>query len=197
MHTILLTHKLQHTTCKIAHASMWSVRPSNFLREVGTREDSLRLLEGVDLTAASFLADVKIFKQPIAIGMEALDDIDGGHGFLHLGGALLSHALDGGLVVGLGALVVGDGLGILCALFSGVFHHLLILSLGILLLEISLLHLLFEVSDHGIHHRKHAIALFALLGVCSECLRRRRGSTVAVRLNEADRHTSACNATRC
>ena len=71
---------------------------------------------------------------------------------------------------------------ILSALVGRVFHHVLIIGLGVLLFNLSFGHLLVQILDQGIHPGDDAIALFGLLGVGVKALRWWGNAPVQTRL---------------
>merc|ERR1719377_31982 len=159
-------------------------------REISTGQDRLCLGQGITLTCACTLADIVILEQPVAILMITFNEADGCQSLLHFGVPLLGflHQVDLGL--SLGTFLLSDRLGILDALLRRVPGELLVIALRILLFELSLLHLLLQVSNQAVHHGDDAVALFALLGVGTESLWGRRLSSLIVHahLNEGSWH---------
>merc|ERR1711924_492660 len=85
------------------------------------REHSFPLSQGINLAGACRLACLEIVQQPITITMSCSEELMSGHGLLH-GGRLGLLILDQScLSVCLEALLVGDRLGIACALVRTVF----------------------------------------------------------------------------
>merc|ERR1719265_110706 len=121
-------------------------------REVGARQDCLRLGQGIDLTSAGVLADIVILEEPVAVLVETFNVIDSRQSLLHLGLPLLGLLHDVHLSLSLGAVLLGDGLGIRNTLLCCIPGELLVVTLCILLVELCLLHLLLQVSNKAVHH---------------------------------------------
>merc|ERR1719240_974342 len=80
---------------------------------------------------------------------------------------------EGRLQVRKSTLLVCQGLGVFSAFGRRVLHKGLVVTLSIFFSDLSLCHLLVQVLGERVHHRNDAIALFGLLGVSLNRLRRR------------------------
>mmetsp|Transcript_21501 Transcript_21501/g.50049 ORF Transcript_21501/g.50049 Transcript_21501/m.50049 type:complete len:287 (-) Transcript_21501:1217-2077(-) len=112
--------------------------------------------------------------------MQRLDVFQSGH--QQARGVLLGRLVlfQGCIQVRLGTLFVGECLAVLHPFRCRVLHHLLVVSLRILLLCLCLGHLLVEVLDEQVDHGNHASSLLRLLRVCIPRLRWRSRSVLAL-----------------
>mmetsp|Transcript_80513 Transcript_80513/g.209660 ORF Transcript_80513/g.209660 Transcript_80513/m.209660 type:complete len:417 (+) Transcript_80513:86-1336(+) len=156
--------------------------------EVGTREHSLGPVQRLNLVGPSFHPHVKVGQEPVALLVQAHDD-------LHVALKLLGVGLVVGLVLQqrllgsrLGGLLGGQRLGVCLPLVRGIRHEMLVVALGILLAGLHLGHLLGEVLDEQVDHGDDAAALLGLGRILLLGL--------PLHLHEGGAHACACNATR-
>merc|ERR1719198_2473339 len=166
-------------------------------REICTRQHSLGLLESIDLTSTGLLADIEILQQPIAVGMQTLQELHGCHHLLHAVSLLLGFLLHQTLRISLGCFLISDGFGVSDPLLCGLACKLFVLSLSILLFKFHLLHLLVQISHEHVHHGNHSVALLALLRIRIPSLRRRCAiGHLLVRRDLHETDAGASNTTR-
>merc|ERR1740117_755353 len=159
-------------------------------RIVCATQDSLRLLDRIDLAVPGFLAHVVILHQEITFGVGCRDDIDSGHVLLGRLCVVLRVALEGGLSIGLGGTLVAERLHVLGPFVGGIGKHLFIIGLCILFLLGGHRHLLVHVSNQKIHHGNNTVA-FRTLRATLACGRWRRWGRDGL---DKRRDASACDA---
>merc|ERR1719313_3145854 len=120
----------------------------------------LCLSKRVDLTGAGFLAHIEILEEPVALVVDVLDCCCQ---FLSSGGFGVCVLLKLSLHVCQGTLLILEALGVLGPLLCRVLHHLLVVTLSVLLFCLCDGHLLVEVLDQEIDHGNHSIGLLTLL----------------------------------
>merc|ERR1719247_3060985 len=131
--------------------------------EVGTREDCLGILEGLNLVGASLLTKVKILKKEITLGMEVSES--GGDEAQVLIGICqhtllrLKLSLKGGLCTSLG----GDSLAVGCTSRLRLSHEFGIIVRRSLLLVLCIFHVCLNLANHHVHEANHACTFLAFL----------------------------------
>merc|ERR1719324_1953952 len=105
-------------------------------RVVSATQHRLCFAKGINLAGACLLSYVKILQKPITLSMERLDVPNRGSKLAHGRFFVLCGLLKRRLHVCQSTLLVCQTLGIISTLVGGVFHHLLVVCLGILFLRL-------------------------------------------------------------
>merc|ERR1719453_2397114 len=162
---------------------------------VSTTQDSLSLLQRIDLSSAGLLANLEVLQQEVARPVQARNVLTQSHQVCCRRGLVLLRRIEVALKAGLLALLLGDRLAVRRTLLRTVLHQLLVVLLRVrLVLRIRLhLHrkLVLELRDQ----RRRATGVLLRVGARGG-RRRRRGDAVIRRgadRRESD-HTRACNA---
>merc|ERR1719217_603459 len=103
-----------------------------------------------------FLAGIEVVDQPIAISMEICYVLLGGHELILLRSLLISIFYNLILKTSFHSCLFFDRLRVCCTFRCCFGYHDLILLLCILFFEFHFLNLLFEISNHHVHHGNYA-----------------------------------------
>merc|ERR1719453_2055252 len=162
---------------------------------VSTTQDSLSLLQRIDLSSAGLLANLEVLKQEVARPVQARNVLTQSHQVRGRRGLLLLRRVEVALEAGLLALLLRDRLAVSRTLLRALLHQLLVVLLRIgLVLRIRLdLHLKLV---RKLRDQRRRAACVLLRVSASGRRRRRRGDAVIRRCTDRRKSDNArsCNA---
>merc|ERR1719221_1007096 len=152
-------------------------------RVVSSVQDCFGFRECTDLIRTRFFPHIEILEQPIAFAVQCLDHLQCGHHLLLLRLQSFLVSSQCSFCVCFRTFLLGDGLRVGSTLLCRVFHHLFIVSLGVLLLGLGGRHFLVEIGHQSVQHGDNTVALFSFLLESTRTLRRRRWRNAMVRMH--------------